>query len=153
MDVEIKQCDPIRIVAIRHIGPYMEIGKAFEKVAHYGHTHNLFEPGLQIVGVYHDDPDDKPAYGLRADAGFSVTKDPAHLAERFHMVDVPGGRYASAIHEGHYSSLGETYGAIRTFVGEHGYEMDERPCYEVYLNSAQETAPEDLRTEVRVPVR
>lgn len=153
MNAEIKQCDPIRLVAVHHVGPYQEIGKAFERIAHFGHARQLFYPGLKVVGIYYDDPENPPAHGLRADAGFSVQSDPGNLEDGMHMVDVPGGEYACVLHEGPYTDLPSVYGAAMKAIGDAGRQMDcDRPCYEIYLNSPQDTAPEDLKTQVHVPV-
>jgi AraC family transcriptional regulator len=152
-DIEIKECEPMRLAAIRHVGPYMEIGKAFERLGAYAGRHGLFGPWTRMVGLYLDDPTETPDADLRADAGMTLPEghEPAE-AEGVRLVHVDGGPYACAVHEGHYSGLGQTYGAIMAWMGEHDRTMAPKPCVEVYLNSPQDTRPDDLRTEVRVPV-
>jgi len=152
-DVQIKSCDPIRLVAVRHVGPYMGIGDAFMRIADYGRRHKLEGPGTQVIGVYHDDPKAKPESELRSDAGLSVPSDyEPSKDDDVRMVDVPAGEYACLVHEGHYSTLGKTYGAVMEWMKENGRTMADKPCYEVYLNTPRDTAPDDLRTEVRIPV-
>jgi AraC family transcriptional regulator len=33
-----------------------------------------------------------------------------------------------------------------------GYEISERPCFEAYLNSPIDTKPQDLRSDIYLPV-
>jgi len=151
MDVAIKACDPIRLVAIRHVGPYMEIGEAFGRMGMYATTHRLWGPGVFMVGVYHDDPCTVDEAELRADAGVMLLTD--HAPEGgTHIVDIEGGPHATGVHEGHYRTLGDTYKAIMDWIGEQGRKVASRPSYEIYLNTPMNTREEDLRTEVRVPV-
>lgn len=64
---------------------------------------------------------------------------------------IPGGRVVSEIHAGSYETIGETYGAMSAYMGEQGLQPAAW-VYEFYLNSPQDTAPEDLKTEIRFPV-
>jgi AraC family transcriptional regulator len=151
--VVVKSCDPMRLVAVRHVGPYMGIGDAFMRIADYGRTHNLEGIGTQVVGVYHDDPKSTPEAELRSDAGLSVPSDyEPSKGDEVHMVDVAGGEYACLVHEGHYATLGKTYREVTDWIRANGRMMSDKPCCEVYLNTPRDTAPEDLRTEVRVPI-
>lgn len=150
-EVKVKNCDSIRLVAIRHVGPYMEIGKEFQRIMAYAFARGLFGPGTMVVGVYHDHPSSVPASELRSDAGVSL-QGPHTPEEDTHVLELEGGTYAVAIHEGHYSTLANTYCAIAQWMESQGKQGAPRPCYEIYLNSPMDTKPEDLRTEVRIPV-
>lgn len=151
MDVQIKNCEPLRLVGIRHTGAYMGIGKAFERIAAYAGRHRLFGPGTRMVGVYHDDPMSTAESDLRSDACVTLSGD-HEPSEGAHLLELEAGQYACAVHEGHYSTLGDTYRAIMSWIESEGKQMAPRVSYEVYLNTPMDTKPEDLRTEVRVPV-
>ena len=74
---------------------------------------------------------------------------PEGLAES----ESPGGWYAVAVHEGGYDRLGETLRRIREeWLPHGGFRRREGPILERYLNDPRETAEEDLRTEVCLPV-
>lgn len=63
-----------------------------------------------------------------------------------------GGEYAVALHRGHYVDLDLTYGALGSYVAEHGIAA-EGPIVEFYLvGSDTETDPAAFRTEVCRPI-
>jgi effector-binding domain-containing protein len=63
-----------------------------------------------------------------------------------------GGTVASTIHVGSYRSIGRTYGALTSWVADQGRQIAGPPV-EIYISDPDETPPEELRTEVRFPVR
>jgi hypothetical protein len=55
--------------------------------------------------------------------------------------------------DGPYDRLGETYARLcGRWAPRSGYELRSAPCLEEYLNSPECTAPEDLVTDVYVPL-
>jgi len=66
---------------------------------------------------------------------------------------ISGGEYAVATHFGPYDTLGETYARLMgQWLPRSGREMRSTPCFEVYLNDPNSTAPEDLLTDIHVPL-
>ncbi len=55
-------------------------------------------------------------------------------------------------HKGPYEEEGPTFEALMAWISENGYEIV-GPVEEVYLNDPSVTAPQDLMTEIRFPVR
>lgn len=75
------------------------------------------------------------------------------LPEGLAEAEAPGGWYAVAVHPGAYDRMGETLGRIlENWLPHSGFRRREGPVVERYLNDPRETAEEDLRTEVCVPV-
>jgi hypothetical protein len=64
----------------------------------------------------------------------------------------PAHRVAWLVHSGPYEDEGPALAALYAFVAEQGLEPA-GPHTEIYLNDPSRTAPADLRTEIRVPVR
>ena len=67
---------------------------------------------------------------------------------------VPAGAWA--LHElaGPHTRINTAFDAVYSrWMPASGYEPDERPTLEHYLNSPRDTAPADLRTELLVPIR
>lgn len=152
-EIQVKECEPMRLAAIRHVGPYMGIGRTFERVGAYGGRHGLFGPWTLMLGLYYDDPATTPEAELRADAG--LTLPPGHEPveeDGVRLVHVDGGPYACTIHEGHYSGLCHAYEALREWLVANDCTVADKPSVEIYLNSPQDTKPEDLRTEIRFPL-
>ena len=56
-------------------------------------------------------------------------------------------------HTGSYSHLGQTYAEfLGQWLPRSGRELRDTPCFEVYLNDPQSTAPEDLLTDIYAPL-
>jgi AraC family transcriptional regulator len=52
---------------------------------------------------------------------------------------------------GPYSAIGEAYTALGEWMAMNGYDYE--VCYEFYLNDPEETAPEQLETEIVFPIK
>ncbi len=154
MDVEIKQLPALRVAAVRHIGPYHEIGKAFDRLGQIAGPAGLITPrATEMVALYHDDPQSTPAEQLTSDAGLTVPEGAA-LPEGLTEQRVPAGTYASTVYVGSYSRLPDAW---TRFMGEwlpaSGRRINnDAPSYEVYHNDPTNTPEDQLRTEIRIPV-
>ncbi|MEW6367461.1 MAG: GyrI-like domain-containing protein [Acidobacteriota bacterium] len=62
------------------------------------------------------------------------------------------GMALQVLHVGPYEKLGETYNALVSAAAERGYDCA-GPGHEVYLSDPRRTAPERLKTIVRIAVR
>jgi len=153
MQVEIREYPALRVGAVRHVGPYMQINHAFARLGELAAPARLFErPGAQMVALFYDDPDTTPAEQLRADAAVVVAPDvalPKGLTEQC----IASGEYASTTHVGPYETLGDTWAR---FMGEwlpsSGRRIGDGVAYEVYHNTPMDTPKEQLRTELRLPL-
>jgi len=67
--------------------------------------------------------------------------------------EIAGGAYAVTTHFGPYSKLGDTYAALcGQWAPNSGYGIRSAPCFEMYLTDPENTAPEDLVTDVYLPL-
>src|SRR5262245_48712266 len=123
MDVEIKRMPEQRVAAVRHVGPYNQIGEAFGRLGEIAGPAGLFAtPSAAMIALYHDDPESTPADQLRSDAGVAVAND-ARLPDSLAEHHLPAGRYAKTVHVGSYEKLGDTWAR---FLGEWLPESGER---------------------------
>jgi AraC family transcriptional regulator len=152
MRVEIRELSALRIAAVRHIGPYHEIGKAFERLGEIAAAARLFGPDATMIGIYHDDPGSTPAAELRSDAGITVPADatlPAGVTEQW----IPKGRYACAVHHGPYEALPQAWHQLMSeWLPESGQRLGGGPSFELYRNTPDEVPADELRTELCVPL-
>ena len=150
--VEIKELAPKRLVFLRHVGPYNEVGATWGRLMMWAGMRGLLGPGTEMLGLSHDDPDITPSGKIRYDAAVVVTR-PVQPEGEFGVMDLPGGKYAVITHKGPYEKLSETY---RRFYGgwlpQSGCELRDTPGFEQYLNSPQNTRPEELLTLIHVPL-
>ena len=67
--------------------------------------------------------------------------------------EIQGGQYAIVTHRGPYDTLEETYRRLfRGWVPTSGRDLSSAPCFEVYHNDPTTTRPEDLVTDIYVPL-
>lgn len=152
-DVTFREMEPVDAVGIDHSGAYIMIGKAFETLGALMFSRNMFEPGQKIYGVYYDDPETVPTEKLRSSACFGTSRTNLALEEPLRPVRIAGGRYAVLTHKGPYSELGLAYQWLyQTWLAQANVEIRHEPALEVYLNTPRETAPQDLLTEICIPV-
>ena len=98
----------MRLAAIRHVGPYNQIGRVF------GQLHDIVTaaglPHRELLGIFYDDPATTPADQLRSDAAVIVDEGvtlPAGVVEQ----RIPAGQYLTTDHHGSYERLRETWTA------------------------------------------
>lgn len=153
-DVTIASLEPVRVAAIRHVGPYTETGQAFMRLFMWAGPRGLAGPDAKAIGLYWDDPATVPEPELRSDACVAVADDvEADPAAGVEIRTVDGGDYAVVRHQGPYTEVPAVYKHIfETWLPTSGRSLREAPCFERYLNNPLDTAPADLLTDVHVPL-
>lgn len=152
MNVEIKEKPALRVATVRHVGSYMRISEAFQRLGQIAQGAGLFaHTGAAMLAIYHDDAASTPEDQLRSDAGIVVPENlelPASLGE----ARLPAGRYACTLHVGPYDRLGEVWQYLfREWIPQHRLRV-KGAGFELYLNMPGSVPNEQLRTEVCVPV-
>ena len=156
IDVRIETREPVAVAAVRHVGPYDQVGDAWKTLMKWGWTKMIFGRPPEMFGLCHDDPDVTDADKLRYDACMVVSPG-TRVKGDIQLRDVPGGTYAVTTHAGTYASMGETYAKLFAHVAEkeiagRRFVLGTPPSLEKYLNDPRKTKPEALRTEAWMPV-
>lgn len=152
-DVTFREMPAADLIATDHRGSYATIGQAFETLGALVHARGLFEPGQKMLGVYYDDPDTVAERELRSAAGFTTTRHGLVLEPPLRPLRIAGGRYAVLTHRGPYAGLGLAYQWLyRTWLASANVEIRSEPALEIYLNTPRDAAPQDLITEICIPV-
>ena len=152
-DVTCRILAPIRVAAIRHTGPYMEIGRAFDRLTAWARARQLLRPGARGLGVYYDDPAAVAPDALRSDACLEVPED-TEAEDGITLLTVAGGPHAVLRHTGPYAELERSYAWLyRTWLPTSGAEPAEAPIFEEYLNDPRSTPPAELITDIHLPIR
>ena len=150
--VTIRQDPARRLAALPHKGPYFEIARAFDRLGATLSPRGLLPLGGQMVGVYYDDPAATPAADLASHAAIELPE-PAPIAAPLEQLDLPGGPHAVLTYTGPYSGLPAAYDQLfRNWLPGSGRLPADCPVFEVYLNTPMDTAPEDLITEICLPL-
>ena len=109
MELTEKTVQSIRVVGMRHIGPYPEIAKTWQKFSLWKKEQNLTGENNFPVSVYHDDPCQVPQDQLRSDAAVTVAAEYKNDSKDVSVFDLPAGRYITFVHKGPYEKIGEAW--------------------------------------------
>ncbi len=150
--VEIKTLSPQRIVFVRHVGPYDQVDIAWGRICAWAGPRGLLGPQARFIGISNDDPQITPPDRLRYDAAITVDR-PVQPEGDIGVSEIAGGEYATLLHKGPYETLGRSYGLLLgAWLPKSGRELRDAPCFEVYVNSPQDTPPEELLTLIHAPL-
>ncbi|WP_230469873.1 AraC family transcriptional regulator [Lujinxingia vulgaris] len=148
LDVQLRHRPATPVIMLRHWGPYLEIGPAFNRLLDWALERGADPESIELLGAYHDDPEITAAQKLRSDA---CVVHPGDWVGDGELVasELPGGTFAVVVHRGPYETLFKTYlRLIGQWLPNSGYEASAEPLLERYLNHPAHTPPEDLLTEV-----
>ena len=153
VEVTITRKKPLRVACARATGPYMQSSaEAWRRLMEWGMDKGVFAPGASYIGIGHDDPSTTPPERIRYDACVTVAPDFEAPGEAM-VSEIPGGDYAVVVHKGPYEELMKTYMWLYgVWLPQSGREASLRPGYEVYLNDPAKVAPDELLTEINVPL-
>jgi AraC family transcriptional regulator len=151
--VRVEQVPERRVAFLRHIGPYSECGPTFQRLMGWAGPRGLLGPNMTILGICHDDPEVTPPEKIRYDCCVSVGPNFTPEGE-IGVQTVPGGEHAVLTLKGPYEKLSEAYRWLfGGWLPTSGREPNTAPAYEVYLNSPMNARPEDLLTEIYLPLK
>lgn len=155
-DVRIVRQPARRLAYFRVVGEYSPetLGPAFSRLGKWASAAGLLSrPGTECIGVYHDDPEITAPEKQRADFGITVDEAFQPTGE-FQVQTLAAGLHAVLTHRGPYETLGDSYRWIYgVWLPDSGREPADAPPFEVYLNDAGTVGPEDLLTDICIPLR
>jgi AraC family transcriptional regulator len=147
LSVTIVERPALRVQALRHHGPTSTIPHVYQQM----HTYVAGKPTQNWLGIIQGDPEADEGYAYYA-AVCGLGEQPIH--DNIELLEIQGGQYASYILHGPYTQINAAMTALyNVWLPQSGYEPDDRPALENYLNSPENSAPEDLRTELLIPIR
>lgn len=152
MNVRIEHRPATRVAFMRHTGPYDQVGATWGRLCGWAGPRGLLGPQTVFLALCHDDPEVTPPDRIRYDACLTVGDDFQPQGD-IGVQTIPEGDYAMTVHEGPYETLKNTYAALcGQWLPTANRELRAAPSIEVYLNDPNATPPQDLRTEVHVPL-
>jgi AraC family transcriptional regulator len=152
-EVAVVHTEPLDVLAVEHRGSYMAIGRAFDLLFTRLAAAGLARPGMRMLSVFFDDPDLVAEGALRAHAAVTGFAEPTADCGLLRTT-LPAATVAMLTHTGPYSSMQAAY---RWLFGDwlvnSGFEPANGPVVEEYLNSPRDTAPQNLRTLIQLPLQ
>jgi effector-binding domain-containing protein len=133
-----------KITSIQNMPSVLEEG--YREIMQYVKEIGAKEP-IESFVIYHN----MDMSNLEIDIGFTV---PEKLPDKGHikMSSIRAGKYATALHEGPYDTLTNTYNELTAFVKEKEFEVEDW-VYEVYLNNPMDNPEEPPRTVIYFPLK
>jgi len=152
LDVRIERLAPMHIAFARHVGPYHQVGSAWETLMSWAGRSGLLRGRPKILGIVHDDPEITPAEKIRYDACLVVDR-PVSPEGEIGAAEMPGGDYAITTHRGPYDTFSLTYARLLgQWLPLSGRDAAANASFEIYRNSPQNTPPQDLLTDIYLPL-
>lgn len=154
MTPEIRTIAPMPVLFVRRTGPYGKVaGEAFGVLCQFAGPRGLLGPSSRMIGISHDDPHVTDEAKFRYDACVTVDRE-VQVEGDVSQKTLAGGKYAVFLHQGSYDGYQHTYDQIfKSWLPGSGEKLREEPCFEIYLNSPDQVKPEDLRTEIWLPLQ
>lgn len=152
MDVAVVDLPPLRLAAIRLVGPYSGLDATFRRLGGWARGRPDIPGRARQVALTHDDPAAIPPHGLRSDACIEIAGGFAgdEIARPVRLV---GGRYVRSRHRGPYDGLAAAWARlIRDWSAPAGHGLTDRPCIDHYLNDPDDVPPEALVTDLYLPL-
>ena len=157
-EVEIRDFEDMHVAYVRHVGPYQQNCQVFESLfgklcAWAGPRGLITPPQTQFLTIYHDCPEITEDEKLRISVCLTVPKETEAEGEIGRLI-IGGGKYAVARFELSPDEYGEAWQAIYGgWLPESGYQPDDKPPIELYLNSPDEHPEKKHIVEICVPVK
>jgi AraC family transcriptional regulator len=151
--VAIETLPATRCASVAHKGPYLQIDLAMGRLFTALAAQRIMAPDQAMRAVFLDDPDLTPVDALRSRACSPVAGGRL-LAPPLEETVLRGGLYARLPYRGPYADM---KGAYRWLLGvwlpQSGYEPDDEPIFEAYLNNPQQVPPAELMTDIHLPLK
>ena len=142
---------PGTLVGLRHEGPAQTIPHTFRRLAQKLSECGLAWSDLTRIGVGSGDPEQ--GEGFRYFAGV-ILPDDSEASEGLERYEVPGGRYACYRLMGPYALISSTFQTLfGSWLPQSGFEPDDRPVLEVYLNHPANVMEHEIATDLLIPLR
>lgn len=154
-NVTIRDSAPVRLLAYRHQGDYLEIGSVFDRLFTWAGPRGLMDPKTRGIGIYYSDTTSEPPAEWRSDASISVAPEaiPPDEINAPRLIDLAGGRHAVLRHKGPYAELHHAYTWLfGQWLPGSGEVPADRPVFEEYLNNPRDVPPQEWLTEINLPL-
>jgi AraC family transcriptional regulator len=156
--IEVRELPEMPIAYVRHIGPYKGdaalFGRLFGRLCGWAGPRGLIRPPqTQFLCVYYDDPGVTEEERLRVDVAMTVPRGTPVDGEIGTNV-IPAGKYAVGRFELLSHEYGEAWAVIMGgWLPQSGYQCDDKPCFELYLNDPKQHPQGKCIVEICVPVK
>jgi AraC family transcriptional regulator len=155
MEVEIVECEAIKVAMLKHIGPPALLMGSIEIFIDWRKTSGLSPvKSSRTFGIAYDNPQTTEPEKFQFGICGSVKKE---IPDNFQGVQnsvIPAGRCAVVRHQGSHDRIGESiYPLYREWLPQSGETLRDFPLYFHYLNLMPETPEHELVTDIYLPLK
>ena len=142
---------PATLFGLRHEGPAQTIPHTYRRLAQSLTEHGRAWHDMTRIGIGSGDPEQGVGFWYFA----AVILPPGDVAaEGLEQRDLPGGLYACYRLLGSYSLISPTFQTLfGGWLPQSGYEPDDRPIIELYLNHPAKVMEHEIATDLLIPLR
>jgi len=136
------------VYALRHRGPFSTIPHTHRQLRAYAGTRAV----SSWLGVSCGDPDVPRNFSYHA--AVALPDNGTIDGNEIERLEIPAGLYATHCLAGPYTRINSAVHVLFSqWLPGSGYEPDDRPTLEHYLNSPRQVLPAALRTDLLIPIR
>ncbi|MBP6821406.1 MAG: AraC family transcriptional regulator [Acidobacteria bacterium] len=107
----------------------------------------------ESFGMCPDEASMVPDAEARYQAGFFYEGRVPKMSDEVQRLTIPGGKWAVSIHQGSYDTLWQSWNRLyRDLLPASGSIARHAAPFEIYLNNKKTVSPEELRTEIWIPI-
>jgi len=148
--ISVKELAPAKVVYLERQGPYSETDKSFEELFTLMEKKNIQVSGAPM-GIFYDDPEKVKPEETKYEVMCSFTGDFNGDAD-LQVKEQAGQKVVSTIYIGPYEKCAPTYKKLYGWMMDNKYEVC-GASIEKYLNDPMKVKPEELKTEICIPVK
>jgi AraC family transcriptional regulator len=127
---------------------------AFRVLVHEIKRVNAWHAIRETIGMCPDEASMVPDAEARYQAGFIYEGELPAMNDEVQHVTIPAGRWVVSEHQGAYETLWQSWNRLyRDWLPSSGHALREVAPFEIYLNNKNQVPPEELRTEIWVPIQ
>jgi len=153
IDMQTKTLTDQKVLFMLKIGPYEDAAnRAWSGLMQYAYAKKLITRQTINIGITYDMPEFTHEEKIRYCA--CITIDHNHKAQGdIGTKLISGGRFATFIHHGPYTELCHTYDYIyNDWYSKNKVTLSNHPSFSIYLTDPMKSDPENLLTEIYVPI-
>lgn len=142
MEAEIKDLPQMNVAYVRNVGNYVNnpelFKRLFEKLYGWAGSKNLINADSTSLCVYYDDPQKTDPEKLKLDVCITIPEGTEVEGEIEKQV-LPAGKFVVARMELKSEEFMNAWMQLYSeWIPQNQQQPDERPCYEIYRNNAEE---------------
>ncbi len=153
IDMQTKTMADQEVLFILKIGPYEDAAnRAWSSLMQYAYSNQLITSKTINIGITYDMPEFTQEEKIRYCACITINQNHKTKGDIGTKL-IRGGRFATFIHQGPYAELCHTYDYIyKDWYSKKRVILGNQPSFSIYLTDPGKVDPENLLTEIYVPI-